>query len=210
MAHEIETHGEQAAAVFARTDAWHRLGTTVRDRAFSAEEAMTLGNLGGWRVRKVPLLAHEVTADGVTTLDAPGYATVRDNPFTGRPEALGVVGAGYEPLQNEDHAEFLNHLADQSGAVFDTAGSLRGGRQVFITMQLPTRSGSAAPTPSPSTSPPSTATTAPGPSASWSRRCGWFARTPRPPRSPRTRRTSPSGTPATPRRPWPPPATRSG
>jgi phage/plasmid-like protein (TIGR03299 family) len=62
---------------------------------------------------------------------------VRDNPFTGKPEALGVVGAGYEPLQNEDHAEFLNNLADQSGAVFDTAGSLRGGRQVFITMQLP-------------------------------------------------------------------------
>jgi phage/plasmid-like protein (TIGR03299 family) len=62
---------------------------------------------------------------------------VRDNPFTGRAEALGVVGTGYEPLQNEDHAEFLNNLADQSGAVFDTAGSLRGGRQVFITMQLP-------------------------------------------------------------------------
>ena len=31
MAHEIETHGTQAAAVFARKDAWHRLGTTVRD-----------------------------------------------------------------------------------------------------------------------------------------------------------------------------------
>jgi phage/plasmid-like protein (TIGR03299 family) len=137
MAHHIETYGDQAAAIFARTDAWHRLGTTVRDHAFTAEEAMTLGHLGGWRVRKVPLIAHEVTADGMTTLDAPGYATVRDNPFTGRPEALGVVGAGYEPLQNEDHAEFLNTLADQSGAVFDTAGSLRGGRQVFITMQLP-------------------------------------------------------------------------
>ena len=137
MAHEIETYGDQAAAVFARTDAWHRLGATVRDRAFTAQEAMTLGHLGGWRVRKVPLIAHEVTADGVTTIDAPGYATVRDNPFTGRPEALGVVGACYEPLQNEDHAEFLNNLADQAGAVFDTAGSLRGGRQVFITMQLP-------------------------------------------------------------------------
>lgn len=137
MAHQIETHGNQAAAIFARTDAWHRLGTTVRNRAFTAEEAMTIGRLGGWHVRKAPLVAHEVTADGVTTIDAPGYATVRDNPFTGHVEALGVVGAGYEPLQNEDHAEFLNNLADQSGAVFDTAGSLRGGRQVFITMQLP-------------------------------------------------------------------------
>ncbi len=47
MAHEIETHGDQAAAIFARTDAWHRLGTTVRGRAFTAEEAMELGHLGG-------------------------------------------------------------------------------------------------------------------------------------------------------------------
>src|SRR3546814_11921027 len=28
-------------------------------------------------------------------------------------------------------------MADESGAIFDTAGSLRVGRQVFITMQLP-------------------------------------------------------------------------
>ena len=137
MSHQIETYGGEAAAIFARTDAWHRLGTTVRDRAFTAEEAMTLGHLGGWNVRKVPLTATEVTDEGVTTLPAPGFATVRTNPFTRAPEALGVVGSGYTPLQNEDHAEFLNTLADHSGAVFDTAGSLHGGRQVFITMQLP-------------------------------------------------------------------------
>jgi phage/plasmid-like protein (TIGR03299 family) len=137
MSHEIETHGDQAAAIFARTDAWHRLGTTVRGRAFTAEQAMTLGHLGGWRVRKVPLTATEISNDGVTTIDAPGFATVRSNPFTGQAEALGVVGDAYTPLQNEDHANFLNTLADQSGAVFDTAGSLRGGRQVFITMKLP-------------------------------------------------------------------------
>ena len=137
MAHEIETHGTQAAAVFARQDAWHRLGTTVRDRAFTAEEAMTLGHLGGWEVRKLPLTTAEVTDGGVTPIEVPGFAPVRTNPFTGHPEALGVVGGGYTPLQNEDHAEFLNLLADESGAIFDTAGSLRGGRQVFITMQLP-------------------------------------------------------------------------
>ena len=137
MAHEIETHGRQAAAVFARTDPWHRLGTTVAGQAFSAEDAMRLGHLGGWDVRKVPLTASEITEHGVTTMDVPGFATVRTNPFTHRPEALGVVGSGYHPLQNEEHAEFLNLLADESGAIFDTAGSLRGGRQVFVTMKLP-------------------------------------------------------------------------
>ena len=64
MSHEIETHGDQAAAIFARTDAWHRLGTTVSGRAFTAEEAMTLGHLGGWRVRKAPLTATEINNDG--------------------------------------------------------------------------------------------------------------------------------------------------
>ncbi len=137
MGHQIETHGDQAAALFAHQDPWHRLGTTVRDLAFTAEQAMTLGHLGGWTVRKAPLTATLLADDGVTTLDAPGYATVRDHPFTGKPDVLGVVGTGYEPLQNEDHAAFLNHLADESGAIFDTAGSLRGGRQVFLTMRLP-------------------------------------------------------------------------
>jgi phage/plasmid-like protein (TIGR03299 family) len=138
MAHDIETHDDQAAAIFAREDAWHRLGTTVRDQAFSAEQAMRLGKLGGWNVRKAPLTAADITDDGVDQVEVPRfYATVRTNPFTGQPETLGVVGSGYTPLQNEEHAEFLNLLADEGGAIFDTAGSLGGGRQVFITMQLP-------------------------------------------------------------------------
>ncbi len=96
------THGTQAAAVFARKDAWHRLGTTVRDRAFTAEGAMLLGHLGGWDVRKfaAPTTA-EVSEGGVTAIEVPGFATVRTNPFTGEPEALGVVCGGYTPLQNE-------------------------------------------------------------------------------------------------------------
>lgn len=136
--HGIETHENQAAAIFARKDAWHQLGTTIEGRAFTAEEAMTLGHLGGWNVRKLPMTATEITPDGVTTIDVPReYCSVRTNPFTGATEPLGVVGEFYTPIQNEEHAEFLNLLVDQSGAIFDTAGSLQGGRQTFITMQLP-------------------------------------------------------------------------
>ncbi|MGI5135421.1 DUF932 domain-containing protein [Streptomyces sp. CA-106110] len=40
-------------------------------------------------------------------------------------------------MQNEEHAEFLNLLADDSGAHFETAGSLKNGRQVFLTMKMP-------------------------------------------------------------------------
>ena len=39
--------------------------TRVRgDRAFTAEEAMTLGHLGGWNVRKTPLHATVTTSVG--------------------------------------------------------------------------------------------------------------------------------------------------
>jgi phage/plasmid-like protein (TIGR03299 family) len=89
-------------------------------------------------VRKSPLQTVDLTEDGVSTLEVPGhFATVRTNPFTGATEPLGVVGAGYRPIQNEDHCEILNRLVDDSGAVFDTAGSLRGGRQVFVSLRLP-------------------------------------------------------------------------
>ena len=94
----------------------------------------------GWGVRELPLTTAEVSDGGLTPIGVPGFATVRTNPFTGAsgaPEALGVVDGGYTLLQNEDNAEFLNLLADESGAIFDTAGSLRGGRQVFVAMQLP-------------------------------------------------------------------------
>jgi Domain of unknown function (DUF932) len=64
--------------------------------------------------------------------------TVRTNIFTGETEYLGIVGTDYTTVQNEEAAEVLNRLVDESGAHFETAGSLRGGRMVFITMKLPT------------------------------------------------------------------------
>jgi phage/plasmid-like protein (TIGR03299 family) len=137
MAHEIETHGNRVAAVFARQDAWHKLGTTLAS-VFTAEEAMRVGHLGRWNVRKTPLHTVDLDADGVSMLEVPGhFATVRTNPFTGATEPLGVVGEGYRPIQNEEHCEVLNRLVDDSGAIFDTAGSLRGGRQVFVSLRLP-------------------------------------------------------------------------
>ena len=144
MSHLIETHtdaitGEtKAAFAAARQDAWHQLGTVIPADAMTAEQAMTAAHLADWDVRKSPVTTSVITDDGVSTLTVLNqYVTVRTNPFTRQPEPLGVVGSVYTPVQNEDHAEFLNTLTDQSGATFDTAGSLRDGREVFITMKLP-------------------------------------------------------------------------
>lgn len=136
MAHQIETHGNQAAFA-SRLDAWHQLGTTL-GAEFTAEQAMEVAHLGGWNVRKLAITATEMDDNGVTTVEVPDrYATARTNPFTGATEALGVVGSQYTPVQNEEHVEFLNALVDDTGAHLETAGSLRDGKQVFITCKLP-------------------------------------------------------------------------
>lgn len=125
------------AAIFARQDAWHRLGTTTKD-AFTAEDALEMGHLGGWNVRKLPLTATEITPDGVTTVDLTDqFATVRTNPVTGAVQPLGVVGSAYRPIQNEAQIELLDAIVDEGGAHFETAGSLRGGRTTFVSMKMP-------------------------------------------------------------------------
>jgi phage/plasmid-like protein (TIGR03299 family) len=126
----------------ARVPAWHQLGT-VTTGCMTATEAITTAKLSDWRVRKVPVLGREATGNTITgtsenLIDAPDKAmTVRTNPVTGATDYLGVVGRDYTPVQNEACAELLDLLVDASGAHFETAGSLRGGRQVFITLKLP-------------------------------------------------------------------------
>lgn len=131
MAHQIETFGDKAAFVSVRENAWHQLGTVVPNE-LTAEEALRFAHLSSWNVRKVPLFI----SGGQEVADK--FATVRDNPFEdGKVDVLGVVGKKYEPIQNEDHADLLDALVDESGAHFETAGSLKDGKQTFITMKLP-------------------------------------------------------------------------
>lgn len=133
--------GTAGSFVSAREDAWHRLGI-VLDSTFTAEQAMEAAYLGGWDVRKLAAFAEEVkiSETGVETIRIPGtgrYFTVRTNPVTGAVEYLGDVGSDYTVIQNEEHAEFLNTVVDESGAHFETAGSLFGGTRTFMSMKMP-------------------------------------------------------------------------
>lgn len=134
MAHNIEQHGDQAAFVTARQDAWHKLGT-VLPNAFTAEEALREGHLAGWNVRKTPLM----TDIGGAVIPVPDqFAVVRDNPFEDRVDVLGpCVSSNYHVIQNEAMTDMLDALVDESGSMFETAGSINGGKQVFVTMKMP-------------------------------------------------------------------------
>lgn len=136
MSHQIETSGQEAAFYSARVTPWHGLGT-VTDEAKDAREALQIAHLD-WEVTKQPLTTTYITDDGVSLLTVPDkFATVRVNPFNGQPEVLGVVGKDYTVVQNDANADFLDALVQESGAHFETAGSLRGGRQVFVSIKAP-------------------------------------------------------------------------
>ena len=138
MAHELEQFNGETAFASARVSAWHRLGT-VTEQTMTADEIMTKAFLGGWKVRKVSLQGYELTDDGVHFIDCPDkWMTVRTNIVTGDTEYLGVVGEDYTVVQNEEAAAMLDLLVDEAGgAHFETAGSLRRGKAIFVTMKLP-------------------------------------------------------------------------
>ena len=139
MAHELESLANgQTAFASARLSAWHQLGT-ITEACMTADEIMTKAFLGGWKVRKLALQGLEPTDTGVDVIECPDkWMTVRTNIVTGVTEYLGVVGEDYTTVQNEQVADVLDKLVDESGAHFETAGSMRGGKSVFVTMKLPT------------------------------------------------------------------------
>ena len=145
MSHEVEVFEDGSAAfVSALEDAWHRLGTVLPGK-FTADEALQIAKLGGWNVEKLPVYTRLLTSDGFTEVPLPDkFVTARRNPVTGDQEVVGVksghhgiVGAIYDPFQNESLCAFLDALVDEGGAHLETAGSLRDGADIFVAAKLP-------------------------------------------------------------------------
>ena len=137
--HELETFADGTTAfASARLSAWHQLGTVTQD-TMKAEEIMAAARLGDWGVRTIRTVGIDIVNGVEVQIPADDKRmTVRRNPVTGETEYLGIVGTDYTVVQNEQCAEMLDRLVDQvGGAHFETAGSLRRGKSVFVTMKLP-------------------------------------------------------------------------
>lgn len=134
MAHNLETFADGTSAFFtAREVAWHKLGV-VTPNALTAQDALETAQLN-WEV-KVSEQPVGAIVDGKVLTIPDKFVTYRNHPKKGL-SALGVVGNRYTPIQNNESFEFLNQIADESGAVFETAGSLGNGERVFMTMKFP-------------------------------------------------------------------------
>jgi phage/plasmid-like protein (TIGR03299 family) len=130
MAHELETQNGVASFASFREPAWHGLGTVFTEEK-NTNEMLVAANLNNWNVRleDMPIPSH-------LTSDKQYQYVVRTNPTDNtQTDVLGVVGERYHVLQNEDLFSFGDNILDGGGR-WETAGSLKGGRQVFGSLAL--------------------------------------------------------------------------
>lgn len=124
MAHGIE---ESDSMFSARVTPWHGMGV-VTDDVLNMEQAYKTSKLD-WMVEKRPLFFPGSGGLYHDSLEAFGVVRVHDE------KLLGVCGEGYNPIQNEESFQFCETLL-QEGATYETAGSLFGGKRIFITANL--------------------------------------------------------------------------
>lgn len=118
MAANVET------MFYVREKPWHGLGTRVMT-APTSEEALELAGLN-WKVVQEPVYTGENEL-------IEGYkANVRDSDR----KVLGVVTNRYRVIQNSDAFSFTDALLGE-GVRYETAGSLMGGRKVWLLARLP-------------------------------------------------------------------------
>lgn len=124
MAHELRSNDHMVSGMGIRP--WHGLGTVV-EGLLTARETLEAAKLD-WEVVK-----HPITLQGSDRIIPDNFATVR----TDDKSTLGIVGNSYTILQNVDAFNFFDSVAERGDAIYETAGSLFGGRKIFITAKIP-------------------------------------------------------------------------
>ena len=146
MPAEVET---MAYAMKDRADVpWHGLGNPI-DHDASPEEMLEVSGLN-WTVSKRPLFApggltsigpgtafptfkdYLADPDGTALSVSEYFALVRDSDN----KVLGPAGKEYIPTQNRQAFDFFKKFTTVGHMTMDTAGSLQGGKQVWVLARL--------------------------------------------------------------------------
>lgn len=112
--------------MYVREKPWHGLGTEVQE-AVTAEEAIELAGLN-WEVEGRPVFdaEHNIIA---------GYqANTRSTDHS----VLGIVSDKYRIVQNREAFDFTDALIGE-GLRYETAGSLKNGKQIWLLGKMPDR-----------------------------------------------------------------------
>lgn len=109
---------------YVRETPWHGLGTKVME-TLSSKEALEAAGLN-WRVLQEPIYTEKEK-------QIEGYkANVRDLDS----KVLGVVSDRYKIVQNQEAFAFTDELLGE-GVRYETAGSLQGGKKVWLLARMP-------------------------------------------------------------------------
>ena len=109
---------------YTREVPWHQQGIRVENSPTS-EDAIRLAGLD-WNVEQREMFL----SDGTKVPDA--YANVRDKDN----RVLGIVGNRYSIVQNKEAFSFTDSLIGE-GCQYETAGSLKDGKQIWLLAHLP-------------------------------------------------------------------------
>ena len=118
MSHEVES------MMYVREKPWHSLGVRVEE-AMTSAEAIKIAGLD-WEVHGKPIF----TESGI---QIPGYVA---NTRTSDNSILGVVTEKYKVVQNKDAFTFTDNLIGPD-CRYETAGSLKNGKSVWMLAKLP-------------------------------------------------------------------------
>ena len=141
MAHNIET------MFSVREKPWHYAQTAevtkIIQEAPTSADALRYAGLD-WEVEQTPVYMQNgfKTVDGI---EVPNYVEVpncKANVRNTDKSVLGVVTDRYQIVQNKEAFEFTDALIGETenGAVrYETAGSLCGGRKIWLLAQMPTQ-----------------------------------------------------------------------
>ena len=137
MSHEITIrHDGSAEAAYALTPAWHGLGTVVQ-HTMTSQEAIILAQLN-WSVKQVPIFARVPPGPN----EVQGFTEYRINNRwanirTDTDAILGLVGTTYKVVQNRDAFDFVDGLHQDGIIKYESAGSLKGGKIVWLLARMP-------------------------------------------------------------------------
>ena len=137
MAHNLETENGEVAFALRGAPAWHNLA----NRIFSKDEEVTTqlmldeAKLSNWNVRLSPLTEH-ISSEWNDVSQA--QLVLRTNPFNQNTDVLATVGKRYNVIQNEELFAFADAIHDADPTCrWESAGSLRKGKVVFGTVEIP-------------------------------------------------------------------------
>jgi phage/plasmid-like protein (TIGR03299 family) len=136
MAHNLEQQDGQVAFALRGKPAWHNLANRIfnQDEDVTTATMLEEAKLNNWNVRLSDVADH-IPNTWRNTSD--NFFVIRDNPFDGGTDVLSVVGNKYKTVQNEELFAFADNVLDSNSAKWESAGSLKKGKIVFGSLDIP-------------------------------------------------------------------------